>query len=252
MSNPESRRLFDRFLILAALGCSLATLLWSRMQPPVRPELESLHQEIADLRSSLERLSSRPVLTAPAIPSVRDQAGPVSLDQLHDWFWTLDQRMLGLEERINLANRSTARASTVQVQLEQEKARRTVLDSQAAPRDRLAALRTLRGSRGGNARTSDVVQAMMTLLASSADGGIRADIFRQLSGVSDPLLKAPLLHALRNDPHAGAREEAAETLAAFVDDPAVRAALSAAMQADANQAVKEQARVTLEGQLGVR
>ncbi len=75
---------------------------------------------------------------------------------------------------------------------------------------------------------------------------MRADVFRQLSGVKDAILKPPLIDALQRDKYPKVREEAAETLAPFLADPYVRAALTSAAQNDPDEKVQKQARETLE------
>ena len=73
----------------------------------------------------------------------------------------------------------------------------------------------MRALRDPNARDLHGVAAMMMLATQRTDADARADIFRQLSGVTDPGLEQPLLHALANDATITARDEAAETLAGF-------------------------------------
>jgi hypothetical protein len=49
--------------------------------------------------------------------------------------------------------------------------------------DKVATLRLLRNT---DARSDDVVHAMINVYASESDAGIRANIFRQLDGVQPP------------------------------------------------------------------
>lgn len=107
----------------------------------------------------------------------------------------------------------------------------------------LAALRALRFQRhddGADARL-DILPEVLEVARTSQDGSTRADVWRQLSGVDDPQLLGPLLDALGSDPHPGAREEAAETLADFLPDPTVESALRTAMELDDDADVREQA-----------
>lgn len=76
---------------------------------------------------------------------------------------------------------------------------------------------------------------------------MRADIFKQLSGMDDPAIKPPLLTALRGDQSAKVREHAAEALASFQTDPSVRAALQAAVQGDPDEKVQKKALEIIEG-----
>ena len=82
-------------------------------------------------------------------------------------------------------------------------------------------------------------QQKQELMARAAK--VRADIFRQLSGVRDPALKPHLINGMLKDEDPKVREEAAETLAPFGSDPYVQSALKAAAQNDSDQKVREQA-----------
>ena len=88
---------------------------------------------------------------------------------------------------------------------------------------------------------------MVDLFRRSEDAEVRADVFRNLHGVTDPLLRQPLLDALGGDPSREVRSEAAETLDRYLDDPAVRAALEYAAASDPDKSVREQARESLGG-----
>jgi hypothetical protein len=117
------------------------------------------------------------------------------------------------------------------------------MDAGATAEERLAALRALRFAEweGGDARTGEVVAAMVDLARTADDAGVRADVWRQLDEVADPAMLDPLLAALANDPDSEVREEAAETLAPFLPNPIVEAALRAAFENDASRDVREQA-----------
>ena len=87
---------------------------------------------------------------------------------------------------------------------------------------------------------------MMDLAMSSENARIRADVFRNLEGLTDPSMKAPLLNGLAKDPSANVREEAAETLGPFAaQDPNVRQWLEYAAENDSSQGVRNQARRSL-------
>jgi HEAT repeat protein len=121
--------------------------------------------------------------------------------------------------------------------------RQAAINPQASVEERLAALRALRTA---DARTPDVVQAMLQLEATSTDAKVRADIFRQLSGVRDPVLKPHLINGMLKDQDPKVREEAAETLGPFWSDPYVQSALKAAAQNDPDEKVRKQALESLE------
>ena len=120
-----------------------------------------------------------------------------------------------------------------------EKARNT----SASEKERLEALRKLRGARlpdGTDARLG-VVEDMVRMAEHSKDPEVRADVWRQLSHVTDRSMLSPLLAALQNDGADKVREEAAETLADFLPDESVRRALQHAAENDQSARVRSQA-----------
>lgn len=124
----------------------------------------------------------------------------------------------------------------------------SALDPTGTEEQRIQALRRLRGQRladGSDARSPAVVAEMIAIGEGSADARLRADAWRQLSGVGDPQLVTPLLASLAHDPDARVREEAAETLGDFLPDANVQAALQYAMQNDSDDRVRRQAAESL-------
>ncbi len=109
---------------------------------------------------------------------------------------------------------------------------------------RVDALSKLR-SAGGDARSPDVVHAMVQLLQTSGDDRIRVDICRHLKGVQSDILKRQLLTSVGSDPVSKVREEAAESLGPMNQDPLVRQALEEAVQKDVSDRVRAQARDAL-------
>jgi hypothetical protein len=126
---------------------------------------------------------------------------------------------------------------------------RLAKDAAATEEERLNALRKLRGTKladGSDARLGALAEAIQ-LAESTQDAEVRADVWRQLSGVTDRSLVSPLLHSLQNDPSAEVREEAAETLAGFLAQDLVRGALQFAADNDASPDVRAQALESLGG-----
>ena len=119
--------------------------------------------------------------------------------------------------------------------------------SASSEQEKLAALRKLRfaKSNDGDARTHEVIVAMIALANTTKHSSVRADVFRQLDGVTDPILEEVLLDALANDQDASVRSEAAETLAHYRSSARVAKALSIAMKGDASSDVRNQARRSL-------
>ena len=123
------------------------------------------------------------------------------------------------------------------------------LDPSQSESARVKALGGLRGNHladGTDARMP-VVDEMIRLAQSSDSASTRAGVWRQMSGLTEPGLKSALLHALANDNSADVREEAAESLAAFLPDSGVESALRNAMDFDSDKGVRDQAEESLSG-----
>lgn len=242
MSNSQPRRQTDRILIIAAIVVALAASLWPR-QPSdsVKAELQKLRDEVASLRA-VTKPADVPLPPAPNVAEapVAESSDGVTLRQVHEWAWGLEQRLVELEKSIAAARPSSISATPPAPDVVQS--RQIALNLQANAAERLEALRALRTA---NARTPEVVQAMLELQAKSSDPNVRADVFRQLSGVSDPMMKPHLINGVLKDDNPKVREEAAETLAPFWSDPYVQSALRSAAQNDPDQKVREQAEETL-------
>lgn len=122
------------------------------------------------------------------------------------------------------------------------------LDPGATEELKIRALQRLRGEKladGSDARSPAVVAEMIVIGEGSADARLRADAWRQISGVRDPQLVAPLIASLANDPDPTVREEAAETLGDFLPDGNVKSALQYAMEHDVADRVRRQAAESL-------
>jgi hypothetical protein len=242
MKAQEPNRAIDRLLAVVALVIALAAFLWPRSSKvAVEEEVKALRNEMNDLRGRLaERENDRVGNQSPS-SAEPERADGVTLRQVHEWVWGLEQRLVQLEE--NMAATRTAAGPTPAPAPDVVQSRQVAVNPQASAGDRLAALRVLRAA---NARTSDVVQSMLQLQGSSDDPNVRADIFRQLSGVSDPAMKPHLINGVLKDADPKVREEAAETMGPFWSDPYVQAALKSAAQNDPDEKVREQAAETLE------
>ncbi len=119
-----------------------------------------------------------------------------------------------------------------------------ILDPRASEEEKVVAWKQLRNR--DNAWNDAVVSAMTAIGLNSANAATRADVWRQANGKStSPLMGEALMLALRNDQDATAREEAAKTLAKYLDQQGVRAVLEQAAQNDLDEKVKNQAKATL-------
>ena len=117
-------------------------------------------------------------------------------------------------------------------------ATQSILAPATTSMDKLSALRLLRAA---DARSDEVVLAMVTVYENESDPRIRADVFRQLDGVKTPELRDPLLQAVAEEEVPDVREEAAETLAHFLPDDHVREWLEYLRDNDPNEGVRDQA-----------
>jgi hypothetical protein len=119
-----------------------------------------------------------------------------------------------------------------------------IFDPTAPVTAKLAALRILRSA---NARTDGVVKQMLQAFHASDNPDVRADIFRNLSRMTTPELKTPLLQAVSNsNEHPNVRQEAAENMAGFLPDPDVKAWLETLAFSEPDPEVRLAARRSIE------
>ena len=95
-------------------------------------------------------------------------------------------------------------------------------DATASDRDRLQALRLLRRSGG---ITDDAISHAMNWAQSSTNANTRDEILSSLEGLTNSILRDPLMGFALNDPNPSVREQAVDSLRRFVSDPAVEAQL---------------------------
>jgi hypothetical protein len=244
MKSQEPNRPIERVLVIAAMAIALIALLWPRHSTnSIEDEMKALRNDVNDLRGRLAKLETAQSGTRGTSQPEPEASDEVTVRQVHEWVWGLEQRLVQLEQNVSAARLASGPTPALAPDVAQS--RQVAINPQASSADRVAALRALRAA---NARTSDVVQAMLQLQASSDDPNIRADVFRQLSGVSDPVMKPHLINGVLKDADPKVREEAAETMAPFWSDPYVQAALKSAAQNDPDEKVRQQAKEILEKQ----
>jgi HEAT repeat protein len=95
-------------------------------------------------------------------------------------------------------------------------------DSAASDRDRVQALRVLRRSDGIN---DEVLSHAMNWARSATNANTRDDILSSLEGLTNSVLRDPLVSFALNDPNPSVREQAVDSLRRFVSDPNVEALL---------------------------
>jgi hypothetical protein len=121
---------------------------------------------------------------------------------------------------------------------------RAIVQASATEAEKLTAWRALRGQPDG--WNDAVVATMVQVGLTSPDPAVRADVWRQAStNRTHAALTPALVQALQLDGDARVREEAAETLRAYVAMPGVRQALETSATSDADASVKRQAQNSL-------
>ena len=121
------------------------------------------------------------------------------------------------------------------------------MDPRASDAAKIAALKALRGQQigGQDARSHEVVLALIELVNRSDDPNARTDVYRNLHGVDDPTLRESMLRSLSSDPSPMVREQAAKDIDTFLADPSVAAALRSAAESDPDLKVRTHAAETL-------
>jgi HEAT repeat protein len=95
-------------------------------------------------------------------------------------------------------------------------------DATASDRDRLQALRLLRRSGG---ITDEALSHALNWAQGATNANTRDEILSSLEGLTNSILRDPLLAFALNDPNASVREQAVDSLRRFVSDPAIEAQL---------------------------
>jgi HEAT repeat protein len=95
-------------------------------------------------------------------------------------------------------------------------------DATAPDRDRVQALRLLRRSGG---LTDEALSQAINWAQSSTNARTRDDVLSALEGLTNSVLRDPLLGFALNDPNPSVREQAVDSLRRFVNDPSIEAQL---------------------------
>lgn len=210
--------------------------------------LEALELRVSELARAVEGLALLPsggTLRSAVDDEPADAAGQAAAAQASA---ALERRLAALEDSLGapggeLASRGRA-TQTAREEPDVSESQRRALDATLSDAERVRELGVLRFRKdqlGNDARSPEVVAAMIAIAQVSADEELRADIWRQLHRSGDPALRDPLLWSLQYDPSADVRSEAAETLDDFNSDPAVAAALRHAAEHDPDRSVRKEA-----------
>jgi hypothetical protein len=111
------------------------------------------------------------------------------------------------------------------------------LDGQSSLDERLLALRALRRA---DANAPAVAASFAELAQSTTDSAEKLKLFQAFDGMSDPVIKLPLVNGLQ-DPNPRVREEAVDALSEFRSDPAVLEWLQYVTQNDPDPRVRREA-----------
>jgi len=245
-------------MLLAALACGCG----ARDLPPpaasLDAELALIQERLDALEQSVLRASPRQA-TGDVAPDAERPAARVAeperelidaarIDEIAARVGRIEQQLAALAAP---AARADAPLDPTPAELAVRRAARvaesqtTILDPRADEAAKLRAWAYLRAVE--DSWTDSVVAEMIRIGAGSADPLRRADVWRQADARTKHQALAPaLLQALASDPEPKVREEAAETLANYLERPEVRPALEHAAAHDADDDVRDQARRTLQ------
>lgn len=216
-------------------------------QIDLQQRTSTLEEQLTELQAEVDAIKVVAPTPPAAARELADQP-PVDLSDLESRVASVERALeRGSQDRSVRLDAFASKDADEEDRRSLEEWRDLANDPNATPEEMLSSLRRLRGHRledGSDARLP-VLAPMIQLAHVSPDGDVRADIWRQLDEVTDPSLMTALLDALANDPHPGAREEAAESLAPFLPDHQVEQALRNAMEFDEDEAVRRQAAASL-------
>lgn len=158
-----------------------------------------------------------------------------------------------LQQRVTLLEQSVAELTRVAQRLAEggrvavstnhmEDLHRRLLDASLSDSERLHALRVLRKNRGLDEET---LRGALDWLAGSGEKSTRREILKLLEGSTNGLMRQPLLSLAANDADPKLREQAVESLRAFVSDPTVEKQLWAMLQSEQNPDIRKQAEEAL-------
>jgi hypothetical protein len=230
-------------------------------RPPALPtlgaaEVRSIVQaELTPLLGRLDQIArgveASPMASAPAPERIEVQppAQPPPLD-----LGPITSRIDTLEAKIDLlidpskereqAGRKLAEAA----QRGLKDSQRVAMDRRASEKDRIDAFQQLRNKQtedGQDARSHDVILAMLDLAEHSDSEDSRMNVYRNLHGANDLAARDGMLWGLAHDPSPKVREKIAGDLDTFAGDSLVESALRVAADGDADGGVRARASKTM-------
>lgn len=218
----------------------------SAADDPKAERLQEIADQTAALRADLDRLANagrEGLSSPPPMERVPEQASVPA---------ELLQRLTDIEQSVAALQRQS-KEQKVRVEparkdpIDLTEWQRRATDSRAGEAMRLTALQVLRGKKVGDqdAITPDVVRSMIDLAEHSERSTTREDVYRNLHGVKNPLLRDSMLRALASDPSPKVREKVAQDIDTFLPDPVIESALRQAADGDSDPGVRAQALKTL-------
>ncbi|HYE30896.1 MAG TPA: HEAT repeat domain-containing protein [Methylomirabilota bacterium] len=198
----------------------------------------------SDLRKQVIRLETQ--LAGIAMPGEAPATANGRSTQPTITFGTLPHRVHALEERVEAMSRATdvlvARGMVPPSASQLEQMASKFYDPAASDRDRLAAFRLMR--RNGQLNEEAVAMAA-TWLQGTTNANTKRELLGQMDGMTNEVLKQPLLAMMNTETDGRVREELADVLADFAADPAVESKLWELALNDPNGDVREEAREAL-------
>jgi hypothetical protein len=206
-------------------------------------------EEIAALKEQVEQLT-REIETLRATPEpARVEVAPIPEIDLA----SLASRVDGIEKRLDRFDGAGDRPAalpklTEPKSIDVTETQRVASNRGASEEERLDALKKLRGRKtetGADARTHDVVLAMLEIAEFSTNEESRNAVYRDLHGADDAAVRDSMLRALANDSSVKVRKRAAMDIDTYLGHPLVDEALRRAADHDADAGVRAQAAETL-------
>jgi flagellar basal body-associated protein FliL len=207
-------------------------------------DLEKLQADVA--RLDADNHATAGVETRPVPDRSTDPSPEIArrLDALEQQIAALQGRMDQMPSEQELAARKLTEAKRIEV----SDVQRVATDRSANEKDRLAALRGLRDTKtadGQDARSHDVIVAMLDIAEHSESEDSRLDVYRNLHGADDPAVRDSMLRALTQDSSSKVRKKVAQDIDTYLDDPLVQSGLRRTAESDADLSVRTQAAETL-------
>jgi hypothetical protein len=251
--------------IFAAMGGSVVgaalVLVFENGRPPALPTLGAaevraiVRAEEAPLQARLDQLTrdveALPTASAPAPApervEVKPPPPPLDLGPVTSRIDALEaklDRLIDPSKEQELAARKLAEAS----QRGLKDSQRVAMDRRASEKDRVDAFMQLRNKQtedGQDARSHDVILAMLDLAEHSDSEDSRMNVYRNLHGATDSAARDGMLWGLAHDPSPKVREKIAGDLDTLAGDPLVDSALRQAYDNDADVSVRARAWKTM-------